>query len=321
MRQFLLSFVLAGSAAILTIRVDAVVAASAAACSSISSSASSVRLADDRGLDVCLDHPARRIVSLSPNITELVFAAGAGDRLVGVSRYSDYPDSARSLPDIGDASSVDVERIVALRPDLVVVWRSGTAQSDIEKLERLGLLVFVTEPLMLGDISRLLRAVGVLAGTSLQAEQAARTYEGALQQIKRRYANRRKIRVVHLIWHQPLMTVNGNHIVSDIIGLCGGINVFASVPSLTPVISEEDLLRTDPQAILSSAVPGGAEIGTAAFLRRIPQVSAVRNNHLFFIHPDLILRQTTRLLQGAKLFCDRLERVRSDQEWKRPDRH
>lgn len=260
-----------------------------------------------------MGHPARRIVSLAPNITELIFAAGAGARLVGVSRYSDYPASARLLPEIGDASSLDLERIIALRPDLVIGWHSGTAPSSIEKLEKLGLTVFVVEPVTLGDISRLLRTVGLLAGTVMQAEEAARAYEGGLQQIKlSSHANRNKIRTVALIWHQPLMTVNGAHVISDIISLCGGVNLFASSPFLTPVISEEDLLLTDPEAIISSVAPGGGEASPATFLRRTPHVSAVRSNHLFFIHPDLLLRPSVRLLLGAKQLCGQLERVRSN---------
>ncbi len=270
------------------------------------------RITDDRGRTFLLSRPARRIVSLAPNITELVFAAGAGTRLIGVSRYSDYPDSARFLPDVGDASSLDLERIVALRPDLVLGWHSGTARSSIEKLEKLGLPVFVIDPVKLSDISRLLRTVGLLTGTVPQAEEAAHAYEDQLEEIKRSHASRIKVRMISLIWHQPLMTVNGYHVISDIIRLCGGVNVFASSPFLAPVISGEDLLLADPEAIISSVMPGGVEMAPAMLLRRLPRVNAIRNNHLFFIHPDLILRPSVRLLLGAKQLCSQLEQVRSN---------
>ncbi|MDN5752798.1 MAG: cobalamin-binding protein [Nitrosospira sp.] len=270
-----------------------------------------LKVTDDRGRGIRLDYFARRIISLSPNITELVFAAGAGGKLVGVSRYSDYPEAAKSVPDVGDSSSLDLERIIALQPDLVIAWRSGNSLSNIEKLEKLGLTVFVTEAARLEDVSRLLRMIGKLAGTSTQAEPAARAYEAELQQIKRSHGGRQQIRVLHLIWSQPLMTVNGNHIISDIIDICGGANVFASASSLTPVVSEESLLDADPQAIVSSISLEFAEVGARERLRRLPRLGAVRSNHLFFVHPDLIHRPTPRMLQAAKTVCAQLEGVRS----------
>lgn len=267
-----------------------------------------LKLTDDRGRDIRLNHFATRIISLSPNITELVFAAGAGGKLVGVSRYSDYPAAAKSIPDVGDSSSLDLERIIALKPDLVVAWRSGNSISDIEKLEKLGLTVFATEAARLEDVPRLLRITGTLAGTSTQAESAARAYEAELRQIKRTYGGRQPIRVFQLIWHQPFMTVNGHHIISDIIGICGGINVFASATSLTPVISAESLLEADPQAVISSA---SLELAETEVRERLSYISAVRSNHLFFVHPDLMHRQTPRILQAAKNVCAQLEEVRS----------
>jgi iron complex transport system substrate-binding protein len=274
---------------------------------------SPIELTDDRGRSIRLDHFAKRIVSLSPHITELIFAAGAGSKLVGVSRYSDYPDAARTVQDVGDASNLDLERIIALKPDLVVAWHSGNARADIEKLEKLGITVFATEANKLEDVPRLLRAAGKLAGTSTQAESAASDYEKELQGIKRGYSDRRKISVFQIIWHQPLMTVNGNHLISDIIGICGGVNVFGSAPSLTPVISPENLVEADPQAIISSASHEFGETGAMSLSRRFPQLSAVRNSHLFLVHPDLLHRQTVRMLRAAKTVCAQLESVRSSQ--------
>ena len=267
-----------------------------------------IKLTDDRGRDIRLNHFATRIISLSPHITELVFAAGAGGKLVGVSRYSDYPEAAKSISDVGDSSSLDLERIIALKPDLVVAWRSGNSISDIEKLEKLGLTVFATEATRLEDVPRLLRIIGALAETSIQAESVARVYEAELRQIKRTYSGRQPVRVFQLIWHQPFMTVNGHHIISDIIDICGGINVFASAAPLTPVISAENLLEADPQAVISSLSLEFAETGIR---ERLSTISAVRNNRLFFVHPDLLHRQTPRILQAAQKVCAQLEAVRS----------
>ena len=271
-------------------------------------------LTDDRGRSVRLNHSARRIISLSPNITELVFAAGAGDKLVGVSSYSDYPDVAKFIPSIGDSSSLDLERIVALKPDLVIAWGSGNKVADIDKLERLGLTVFVTEATNLEDIPRLLRKTGKLAGTLEIAELAASAYDVDLRKIKQRYRTRQQVRVLYLIWHQPLMTVSGNHIISDIINICGGINVFAAAPSLTLVISAESLLETDPQIIISSTPIVSAGTGARELWQRFPHIRAVRNNHLFFVHPDLIHRQTPRMLQATKTVCEQIEGARSGKQ-------
>lgn len=270
-----------------------------------------LRLTDDRGRSIQLSQSAKRIISLSPSITELVFEAGAGGKLVGVSRYSDYPDAARFIPDVGDSSNLDLERILALKPDLVIAWRSGNAISDIEKLEKLGLIVFATEAARLEDIPRLLRIAGKLAGTSMQAESAASAFEATLQQIRRSYDNHSKIRVFQLVWHQPLMTVNGDHVISDIIELCGGVNIFASSPSLTPVISAENLIEADPQVIISSAPREFDESELRVLLGRFSHISAVRRNHLYFVHPDLIYRQTARMIQAAKTVCAQLENARS----------
>ncbi|TFH08178.1 MAG: cobalamin-binding protein [Nitrosomonadales bacterium] len=268
-------------------------------------------LTDDRGRSIFLKHSARRIISLSPNITELVFAAGAGDKLVGVSSYSDYPDVAKFIPEIGDSSSLDLERIVALRPDLVVAWGSGNKVADIDKLERLGLTVFVTEANNLEDIPRLLRKTGKLAGTFAKAELAANVYDVELREIKRHYKNRQPVGVLHLIWYQPLMTVSGSHIISDIINICGGINVFASAPSLTLTISAESLLKTDPQMIISSIPLASSEAGAKELWQRFPNIRAVRDSHLFYVHPDLIHRQTPRMLQAVKIVCTQIEKTRA----------
>jgi iron complex transport system substrate-binding protein len=270
-----------------------------------------LRLNDDRGRTVQLNRPAKRIISLSPSLTELMFEAGAGDKLVGVTRYSDYPDAARRIPGVGDSSNLDLERIVALKPDLVIAWRSGNALSDIEKLEKLGLTVFSTEAARLEDIPRLLRVVGQLAGTSPQAESTANGFEEILRQFRRNYGSQSKIRVFQLIWHQPLMTVNGNHLISDLIELCGGVNIFASLPSLTPVVSAENLLQADPQVIISSMSPEFAESDVKTLLRRFSGISAVSHGHLYFVHPDLMHRQTARMIQAAKTVCAQLENARS----------
>lgn len=264
---------------------------------------------DDTGHQVELAAPAQRVVSLAPHVTELLYAAGAGDRLVGVGSYSDYPPAAKALPQIGSHASVDVERLVALQPDLVVAWQSGNGGRLIERLRALGLTVYVSEPQRLDDIATALEQFGVLAGSSAVAEPAAAAFRARYRQLAGRYAGRRPVRVFYQIWHQPLMTINGEQIISQAIRLCGGINVFAELPTLAPQVGLEAVLATDPEAIVASGI-GTAEPEWLDGWRRWPELTAVKRDNLFFVPSDLIQRHTPRFLDGAELLCQHLETAR-----------
>ena len=258
---------------------------------------------------VRLPAPAQRIVTLAPNLAELAYSAGAGRHLVGVARFSDYPEAARHVTEVGDAARVELERILALRPDLVLAWKSGNQVGDIEKLERLGQAVFVTEPVRLADVPRLVRAIGALAGTGGAAERAARSFEEEVRSLRERYARARKVRVLYEVWHRPLITVSGGHMINDVIALCGGLNVFAAAPGLTPTVSLEAVVAARPEAVL-----GGARTGGEAELRRDwreAPVDALRTLPVFYVDPDLIQRQTPRILEGARIACAALETVRN----------
>jgi len=275
--------------------------------------AAPIKLVDDAGKVILLPGPAQRIVSLAPHVTELAFAAGAGEKLVGVTSFSDYPAAAKKIPVIGGYGKTDAERILALKPDLVIGWHSGNSGADLAGLEKLHIPVFLTEPNRLEDIPRLIQAIGELAGTQPAAAEAAAKFGADLAELRRRYGGRRPVRVFYEIWHDPLITVNGAHIISDVIGLCGGRNVFSAASSLTPTIAAESVLAADPQAIIASGMLY-AKRGPIQDWRRYPRLAAVRGQHLYFIHPDLIHRQTPRLLDGARLMCEQIERVRNGQK-------
>lgn len=266
------------------------------------SAAAPLELVDDAGRHVTVNVPTARIVALSPHVTELVYAAGAGSKLVGVSSYSNYPAAARALPKVGDSGKADAERVLALKPDLVIGWQSGNSAADLATLERLGIPVYLTEPRRLADIPRLIETIGRLAGTSAEAAQVAAGFRVEAAGLKQQYGSRRPVTVFYEIWHEPLLTVNGEHLISDVITLCGGRNVFAGVTSLTPAVAAESVLAADPEAIIAS-IP-------LQDWQRFPQLRAVRNRHLFFVDPDLIHRQTPRILAGAQRVCEQLEQVR-----------
>ncbi|HVS27648.1 MAG TPA: cobalamin-binding protein [Burkholderiales bacterium] len=252
-----------------------------------------------------LDQPVQRIIALAPFITELVYAAGAGSKLVGASEYSDYPEAANSIPRVGNAAHIDIERILLLKPDLILGWRSGSHAGELARLEKLGFKVFVMEPVKLADIPRLLRTLGKFAGTRAAAEIAAKDFEDQLESLRERFSGKRPVTVFYEIWHQPLMTINGEHIISDVLKLCGGVNVYANVRPLTPIISIEGLLAEDPEAIISGVSQG-------ELWQPFKMLSAVRRERIFFIPPEWLERQSPRILEGAREICERLDTVRKE---------
>ncbi|HWU85015.1 MAG TPA: cobalamin-binding protein [Rhodocyclaceae bacterium] len=267
-------------------------------------------LRDDTQTEVRLPAPAQRIVSLAPNITELVYAAGAGAKLVGTVDFNDYPAAAKRLPRVGSYARIDVEAIVALKPDLVLAWGSGNPPASLAQLRQLGIPVYVSEPRQLDDVARNLERYAALAGTSTAGDAAARDFRQRLAALQKQYAARRPVRVFYEVWDEPLMTVNGAQIISKVISLCGGVNVFADLPALAPTVNVEAVLAANPEAI----VAGGMGEKNAAWLnpwRQWPQLAATRQGNLFFIDPNLLQRHTPRLLDGAAQLCEKLDQVRT----------
>ena len=263
---------------------------------------------DDLGNRVQVAAPAARIISLAPHVTELLFAAGAGEQVVGTVEFSDYPPVAVRIPRVGSYAALDIERILALRPDLVVGWQSGNGPV-LERLRALGLTVYVTEPRRFEDVLRAIDNLGVLAGSAETAREETTGLHTRLAALQRRYAQAPAVSVFYQVWHQPLMTVGGSHLVTRIIETCGGRNVFAGVDALAPAVGVESVLAAAPEAIVAS----GMDQARPEWLddwRRWPQLPAVRDGHLFFIPPDLLQRPTPRLLDGAERLCVALARVR-----------
>ena len=280
-----------------------------------SAHAAPLEVHDDRGKTFRLAVPAARIISIAPHLTEIAFAAGAGARLIAVSEYSDYPPAALRLPRVGDGARVDIERILTLKPDLVLAWKSGNQAGDIARLERLGIPVWVSEASRLSDIPRLLREVAILAGESAAGERAAGDFERELDRLRERRdaqtVAQKPSRVFYEIWHRPLLTVNAAHMISDAITLCGGKNVFAAVPVLTPAVSLEAVLAARPQMVLG----GGSANGDADFRAqwaRMP-LAALRTIPVRYIAPDSIQRQSPRILEGIRAICTHLDTARTQQ--------
>lgn len=267
-----------------------------------------ISVLDDTGQAVTLEKPAQRIISLAPYITELLFAAGAGDAVVGVTEFSDYPDAARSLAQVGGAAGLDLEAIVALQPDLVVAWLSGNPRVQVERLQALGFTVFLSEPRRLRDVPDTLQRLGQLAGTEAVAVAEADRFRRRYAALHDNYASRPKVRVFYQIWDQPLMTLNGEHLVSDVLRLCGGENVFNALPALAPQVGIESVLLANPDVIVVAADDGESPL--LAAWRRWPELSSVAQGHVYALPRDQLVRHSPRVLDGAERLCKLLDDFR-----------
>ena len=265
---------------------------------------------DDSGREVRLKAPARRIVTLAPHATEMLYAAGGGPHLVGTVDYSDYPPAAKTVPRVGSYDRFDLEAISALKPDLVIAWESGNPAAPVEKMRALGLTVYASQPNRLEDIAGQLERFGQLAGSEAQAGEAAEHFRQRLAKLRRDNADKPPVRVFYQIWKAPLMTVGGPQIISSAIQICGGENVFGPLGQMAPTVSVEAVLAADPEAIVATGM-GNARPEWLDDWNKWTRMTAVKRGNLFHINPDLLQRHTPRILDGAAQLCADLDVARS----------
>ena len=264
---------------------------------------------DDAGRRVTLARPAQRVISMAPHATELLFAAGGGARVVGAMNYSDYPEAARKIPLVGSNSVIDMERVLALKPDLIVVWHSGNTARQIAQLEALGVPVFHSEPRRLAQVAGNIERLGQLLGTEAAAEAASRALRARLAALESRYARRSPVTVFYQIWDQPLYTLNDAQIASDAIRLCGGRNVFGDLRAVAPQVGIEAVLKADPEAILAGKRYDPANPGLRLW-ESYRSMTAVKRGNLLTVDGELLTRPGPRVLDGAAQLCEALEGVR-----------
>jgi iron complex transport system substrate-binding protein len=292
-------------------------AAIAASLTATSAFASQFTVVDDSGRTLTFERPAERVVTLAPSLTELVFAAGGGAALVGTTALSDFPPAARKVTRIGDAARLDVERVLALRPDLVIVFQRGATSRELAQLEAAGVRLFHLEPRRLDDVARAVERLGVVLGHEAVATSAADGLRKRLDRLRSAHAAAASVSVFYQVWQQPLMTISGSHLIDDVIRLCGGRNVFSGLAVLVPVISTEAVVAADPQAILTAS-----ESGSVAAWRRAPDdpafavwrrhegLAAVRRGTMYTLNGDTISRQGPRIVDGAESLCAVLDDTR-----------
>jgi len=274
----------------------------------VTSAGATVSANDDTGTRVELPRPAARIVSLAPHITEQLFAIGAGDRIVGTTEYADFPAAALAVPRVGRAHSLDLERIAALKPDLIVIWGSGFPPAILSSVRRLGHPVFVSEPHTLEDVARSMQRLGVLTGQD--GSKAAGEFKAKVDGLRSQYAGSTPVRVFYQVWATPLMTLSGRHVISEAIALCGGRNVFADLVPIAPQVSTEAVLAADPQLIVT-AEPGARPGQALTVWARYPMLAATRLGQFVTLDADRINRYGPRLADEIGVLCAAIETTRA----------
>ena len=269
------------------------------------SAAVSVR--DDDGNLITLQKPAQRVIAMSPHVTELLFAAGGGERIVGAVSYSDYPEAAKKIPRIGTNRQIDMERVIAMKPDLIVAWMHGSSERQIEMLRQLGIPIFHSEPLKLDGIADNVQRMGQLLGTEAVAQPAAAQLRQQFAALTRQYANRPPVRMFYQVWDKPLYTLSGGSIVTDAMRVCGGVNIFADLKVTAPVVSIEAVLQADPEAIFGTAEK---DYGGVTLWKPYATLKAVRNGNLFTLDGELLNRAGPRMVEGTRIMCEMLEQAR-----------
>ncbi|WP_426117361.1 cobalamin-binding protein [Massilia sp. PWRC2] len=266
-----------------------------------------ITVRDDGGKAVTLTKPAQRIVAMAPHITELLFAAGGGDRIVGAVSYSDYPEAAKQIPRVGDNRQVDIERIIAMKPDLIVVWMHGSSERQVDLLRQLNVPIFHSEPKKLDDIADSLVRMGQMMATESVANAAAADIRRQFAAMAQTYGKRSPVRLFYQVWDKPLYTLSNGSIVSDAMRLCGGVNVFGDLTVTAPVVGIEAVLQADPEAIFGTAEKN---YGGINLWRRYGNMQAVRRDNLFILNGELLNRAGPRMVAGTLALCEKLELAR-----------
>lgn len=271
---------------------------------------SATEVTDDAGTRIHLERPAQRVMTLAPNLTELAFAAGGGAKVVGVTRFSDYPEAAKRLPVVSDAFILNLEAIAQAKPDLIFTWISGTPQRQRDALKKLGIPVYESEIQDVTGIASTMQRMGQLMGTSAVASQASQDFLGQWKTLEKTRATQltaaggQRLRVFYQVWDKPLMTFNGKHLVSHAIDMCGGVQGFDKLSALTPTVSREAVLAFDPQLILSGN-PQGLPMWQA-----FPTLSATAKKQLKPANAVLLTRMGPRFVQAAEELCEQIDAAR-----------
>ena len=270
---------------------------------------SGFEVTDDENNTVTFEKHAKRIISLSPHATELLFAAGATDQIVATVSYSDYPVEAKKIPRIGSYKKIDLESVIKINPDLIVVWQSGGSVKQIQDFKRFGFKVYNSEPKSFRDVANNISNMGKILGTEKIADKKANEYLIELEELRSLYHNKTIVNVFYQVWNNPLMTINKDHLITGVIELCGGENVFGELAARAPRVSIESVIQKNPQAIII-----GMSVKRESWINdwsKWGSLNAVKSGHIYAVNADYIVRQGPRILKGISQVCEILEGVRN----------
>jgi vitamin B12 transport system substrate-binding protein len=251
----------------------------------------------------------QRIVALAPHIVEMLFDIGAGENIVGTVEYADYPEAALTIPRVGGYHGIQIEKVLALKPDLVMVWQSGNKVSDIEQMEKMGLNIVYSLPHNIEDVARELRHLGKAIGHEAQAEVVANNYTKKLEKLRQDHANIKPMKVFYQLWPEPMRTINKETIINQMIEVCQGQNVFADNPTAYPQIGIENVIVAQPEIIIYPDEKSAIEQPIIDWLKW-PEIPAVKHNRFIHINADLLHRFSTRMLEGIEDMCEKIDEFR-----------
>ena len=268
-----------------------------------------ISIIDDAGNTITLSGPVHRVISLAPALTEIIYHVGGGNRLVGTVEHSDYPAVARNIHRVGAHDRFDFETILALQPDLILAWASGNPANQLSRLEKLGLLVYRAEPGTLESLASTIQQIGKVVGNA--HEGVARSQELLIKAngIKQEFSHRQNLTVFYQVWHDPIITLNGNHIVSQLLRSCGATNLFSDLPDIAPVVSLESVIKRNPEVIVVGGTPDGAPKWLKNW-ETWAHLTAVDRGHLFSVNADLLHRHSPRIILGLRELCETLDQAR-----------
>ncbi len=273
-----------------------------------------IAVIDDAGNKLIFSHSVKRVISLAPHATELLFAAGAEKQVTGTVNYSDYPEAAKKIPRVGGYNKFDLELIAAMKPDLIFAWQDGNPEEQLNKIRKMGFKIFISEPKKFEDVAENIISMGKLLGTEKIAEKKARDFLTELDNLKQQYQYRKPVNMFYQVWNEPLITIGSGHLVGQVIKFCGGKNIFGDLPVISPRISIEAIIEKNPDVIVA-----GMALGREGWIEQWQKwkgLKAVKNGHVYAIDADLIVRQTPRVLKGTRLMCEYLDRVRNKSQFR-----
>ena len=257
-----------------------------------------------------IENNANRVITLSPHLAEMLFNLGALDTLVGVSAYTDFPEELKNLPNIGDAFVLDIEKITILEPDIILAWESGTPQNIVDELVNLGFKVKIIKSKNLEDIASSILLLGEVVGKKNEAKKIANEFKTGIKYLKDTYQKKKKLRVFFQIDEKPIFTIGGSHFISEVIDICGGINIFSDVKQTAPSISEESVVSRDPEVIFSRDVASNKM--KFKIWEKFNNMSAIKLDNLFYLNARELERPTSGLVNAGKEICSKLEQARSN---------